>query len=179
MHAFTFQTARLQARPLTTSDEDLFVQLYTDEETMRFIGAPLSPERARASFVSAVRGMSRDPIERLFLTMVEQQTGDAVGFCCLQNFDRERRRAEGGIMILPAARTHGYSKEIYIGLIPQVFARLPVDEIWVQFARDHLTTQRAITAIGFIPNEQADSRDGTSEKRIWSVYRDSWRPPAV
>ena len=47
--AFAFETDRLRMRPLRADDEALFLDLYTDAETMRYIGEPLSLERAKRS----------------------------------------------------------------------------------------------------------------------------------
>lgn len=138
MHVFPVESARLRMRALSPDDAALYVRLYTDAETMRFIGTPLSPERAAASFRKALAGMNRSPIKQLYLTVMEKSSNTDVGICSLQNFDAQRRSVQAGVMFVARARAQGYSKEGFIGLIQQVFARLPVDELWVQFATDHV-----------------------------------------
>lgn len=179
MHLFPVETARLSMRPLVSEDAALFEHLYTDTETMRFIGAPLSPQRATSSFKSALACMQRSPIERLFLTVVEKATRTDVGVCSLQNFDREQRSIQAGVMFIAAARAKGYSKESFTGLIQQVFAHLPVDELWVQFATDHVAVQRAVLSVGFARRHGAAPQDGSWQGSAWSVHRDSWSPPSA
>jgi RimJ/RimL family protein N-acetyltransferase len=173
MHVFPVETARLRMRPLRIEDSDLYVRLYTDEETMRFIGPPLTSERAASSFRQALAGMMRSPIDRLFLTVEEKGSNTDVGVCSLQNFDAQRRSVQAGIMLISGARARGYSREVFIGLIKQVFAELPIDELWVQFAADHAAVERGVISVGF-SRAQRTAPDGSPERCVWSVSRDSW-----
>ena len=163
-------------RPLGPQDSALYCHLYTDQETMRFIGAPMTPERAARSFSTALAGMNRDPIERLFFIVVEKASRRDVGICSLQNFDARRRSVQGGAMFVAPARAQGYSKEGFSALIQQAFVYLPVDELWVQFAADHSVVERVATSIGFEPRRDAASADGPQRWSVWSVHRDSWLP---
>jgi len=171
MHVFPVDTDRLRMRPLASADESLYCHLYTDAETMRFIGTPLSPERAASSFRSALAGMNRSPIERLFLTVVEKASRQDIGICSLQKFDVPRRSVQAGVMFIAGARARGYAKEGFVGLIQQVFAQLPVDELWVQFAADHVVVERGVTSVGFARCRKAALE---SQRCVWSVRRESW-----
>jgi RimJ/RimL family protein N-acetyltransferase len=177
MHVFHVETARLELRPISAADEPLFAQLYTDEETMRFIGASLSAERAAASFRKALAGMERSPIPQLFLAVNEKASLRDVGICSLQNCDLQRRTVQAGVMFLPAARALGYSKELFIALIQRVFAELPVDELSVQFAVEHIAVQRAVISVGFARCPEAGLEAGPQQRSVWSVRRDTWVPP--
>ncbi|MBL8268281.1 GNAT family N-acetyltransferase [Steroidobacter sp.] len=198
MHVFPVETARLQMRPLTAGDAWLYQHLYSDADTMRFIGTPLSPEHAAKSFQSALAGMQRRPIERLFLTVTEKATRSDVGICSLQNFDEQQRCVQAGVMFVASARAQGYSKESFIGLIQQVFVELPVDELWVQFAVNHVAVQRAVLSVGFARRQdsarQEGSRQGSApshatnhppsaaidgQPTAWAVRRESWSPSAL
>jgi RimJ/RimL family protein N-acetyltransferase len=177
MHIFPVETARLRTRPIAAADEPLFTQLYTDQETMRFIGAPLSAERAAVSFRKVLAGMERSPIQRLFLTVSEKQSLRDVGIFSLQNCDPQRRSIEAGVMFIPPARALGYSKEIFIALIPRVFVELPVDELSVQFAAEHVAVQRSAITIGFTRRGEAGLEAGARQRSVWSVRRDTWVAP--
>ena len=186
MHVFAVETERLRMRPIVAADASLFEHLYTDAQTMRFIGEPLAPERAARSFRNALAGMQREPVERLFLTVVEKATRTDVGICSLQNFDARERSVQAGVMFIEAARAKGYSKEGFTGLIQQVFAHLPVDELWVQFATDHMAVQRAVLSVGFARRRRT-GQDGACQRNgqddgqgnAWSVRRESWSPPSA
>lgn len=179
MHVFPVETARLRMRPIAVADQTLFAQLYSDEETMRFIGAPLSPERVATSFRGALAGMERSPIEQLFLTVTEKASLRDVGICSLQNCDLQRRSVQAGVMFVPAARAHGYSKEVFAELIQRVFAELPVDRLWVQFAAEHVAVQRAVLSVGFTRCREAELEAGPRQHSVWAVYRDTWAVPLL
>lgn len=179
MHVFPVTTARLRMRPLSTAEEALYVRLYSDEETMRFIGAPLSPERAAASFRSALASMQREPIERLFLAVIEQASMAVVGICSLQNCDLQSRRVQAGVMFIPHVRARGYAKEAFVGLIQGVFAELPVDELWVRFAARHVAVQRGVISVGFSRCREVGLEAGPQQHSVWSVRRDTWVVPRI
>lgn len=180
MHVFPVETARLRMRPIVAADAALYEHLYTDAEAMRFIGTPLTPERAARSFRVALAGMQRPPIERLFLTVVEKSSQTDVGLCSLQNFDAVSRSVQAGVMFIELARAQGYAKESFTGLIQQVFTHLPVDELWVQFAIDHVAVQRGVLSVGFARRGSASQRnDSDGQRNAWSVRRDSWSAPSA
>lgn len=177
MHLFPVETARLQMRPISATDEPLFSQLYTDAETMRFIDEPLSVERASSSFRAALAGMQRTPIERLFLTVMEKPSLRDVGICSLQNYDPQRRSVQAGVMFVASAREQGYAKEAFVGLIQRVFAELPVDRLWVQFSDEHVAVQRGVISVGFTRCREVGLEAGPQQRSVWSVCRDGWAAP--
>lgn len=192
---FPVETPRLLMRPIVADDVTLYEHLYTDAETMRFIGAPLSRERAAKSFRKALAGMQRQPIEQLFLTVIEKATRRGVGICSLQDFDAEGRSVQAGVMFVASARAQGYGQEGFTGLIQQVFAHWPVDELWVQFAAEHAAVQRAVLSVGFARRKDAAGGNGVQRNgrydtgtrpasaavssNAWSVHRAWWLPPAL
>ena len=179
MHVFPVTTPRLRMRPLAVTDEALYMRLYTDEETMRFIGAPLSAERAAASFRSALAGMRRQPVERMFLAVIENASKAVVGICSLQNCDPQLRRVQAGVMFIPDVRAQGYAKEAFVGLIQRVFEELPVDELRVEFAASHVAVQRGVISVGFARCGEAGLEAGPRQHSVWAVRRDSWVVPCI
>src|SRR5690606_18527649 len=100
--AVAMDTARLWMRTLASADDRLYCTLYRDPATMRFIGAPMSAARAARSFRAALAAGRKLPVDDLFLAFVEKATRAPIGMGSLQHFDRTRRRAAAGIMLLPA-----------------------------------------------------------------------------
>jgi hypothetical protein len=131
--------------------------------------------------------MQSNPIERLFLTVVEKSSQTDVGICSLQNHDAGNRSVQAGVMFIQSARARGYSKEGFTGLIQQVFTHLPIDELWVQFASDHAAVQRAVLSVGFARRGSPAAPDGACQRNgqedgqgnAWSVRRDTWSPPSA
>src|ERR1700730_2193667 len=109
---FEIDTERLEIRPLSECDEALFCELFTDAETMRYIGPKLSPERAVHGFRKAVALTRCLPAERLFFAVALRNVQRKSGICSLQQIDPIRLRAEAGVVLESCARAQGFSREI-------------------------------------------------------------------
>lgn len=170
---FDIDTGRLRMRPLTQSDAAFYCSLYTDEQAMRFIGPPMSQQRALRSFRKTVASTLRQPLEQLVLVVAARTTAQPIGICSIQQLDLARRRAETGIMFTPARHARGFAKECVAGLVTRVFAVLPLDEIWAATATDHLIAQRVLAGVGFTRSIDLESTDAPG-RSVWSVHRASW-----
>jgi len=168
-----FETRRLWMRPLSEADEALYCDLYTDEQTMRFIAPPLLARRATRGFRKYLKSPRRCAAGQL-LAVIEKASGQPIGIGALQQLDECRRRVEAGIMLKPAVHGRGFGKEGLAALVDQAFALLPVDEVWVQVAVDHAVVERLVISVGFARRGDSATRDECSAKHIWSVCRKSW-----
>jgi len=99
-----FQTARLRMRALSEGDQALFCRLYTDAESMRFIGRPLSMTRALAAFHWTLQSIREESTGPCFFAIVAKASKRAVGLCAIQPVVRTAQRAEIGIMLAPEVR---------------------------------------------------------------------------
>lgn len=169
-----FETERLRMRPLQAEDEALFLGLYTDAETMRHIGEPLSPKRAARSFRKVLQTADVSPPERVFLTILDKLTQRPLGLCAIVQFDAGMTRAEVGMMLAAEARAQGYSKECLAWLVTLTFAMFPIGEVWVQYSPGHSIAERLVISIGFSPGADVEPGDGRPAQRVWSIYRPSW-----
>ena len=172
---FEIDTERLDIRPLSEPDETLYCELFTDAQTMRYIGPPLSPERAAGSFRKAVALTRRVPVKRLFFAVAVRTAQRKIGICSIQQIDPIRRRAEAGVMLRTFARAQGFSREILPALVVRAFAALPVDEVWTQYSADHSRAERLVTATGFSRSLDPEPYGQGPDKRVWSAHRRSWR----
>jgi RimJ/RimL family protein N-acetyltransferase len=169
---FAFETARLRIRPLKDCDAGLYCDLYTDAGTMRFIAPPLSRRAAERSFRASRRLLAETPPRQLVFAIVDLSTRAAIGICSLQQIDLERRTAEAGIMLRPASRSRGYSREGLGALVRHAFERLPIDEVWVQISACYEVVERLVISVGFTRVNDA-VRDGSRrEMQIWRMHRE-------
>lgn len=172
--ALEFDTPRLYMRQLQAEDETLFLDLYTDAETMRYIGEPLSPERAARSFRKTLASSCQDPPERVFLAILDKATRRPLGICAIAQFDATMTRAEVGIMLKSDARSMGFAREVLGGLVRTTFSAFPVDEIWAQCSARNLVVEHVFSSLGFTLCGCRAIDAGTLLQRIWSVHRSSW-----
>lgn len=162
-------------RPLSEGDAALYREIYGDADTMRFVGPPLSRERAQRSFRKALAALRCRPVERLFLVVNEKASRQDIGISAFQDFDARRRRVEAGLMLKPESRGRGFGKEGLGALVTHAFAIFPVDEVWIQHAANNSIAQRVPISLGFERNIDAAGSERESGKCVWSAYRESWR----
>jgi RimJ/RimL family protein N-acetyltransferase len=172
---FGFETPRLRVRPLAPDDAALYSDLYTDAQTMRFIGPPLSVERATRLLHQYLQS-SPAADQPLLLAIVEKQTGRGLGICSIQQLDERNRRAEVGIMLKSAVHARGFGKEGLAALVREAFAIFPVDEIGVRVAADHSVVERLLVSVGFARRTGSGTGGEPHATHFWSVCRDSWPP---
>jgi RimJ/RimL family protein N-acetyltransferase len=174
-----FSTARVLLRPMAEADEALFCDLYSDVETMRFIGPPLSRERASRGFRNMLRLMRRPAADQVFFTLNglasdARVAGATLGFASIQHVDVPARRAEAGVVIGSQYRDRGFAREVLSGLIRFAFERLDLDEIWVQIHADHTVVEKLVVSVGLSRGSSADAYDSDAVMRIWSARRATW-----
>jgi RimJ/RimL family protein N-acetyltransferase len=170
---FDIDTRRLDIRPLSECDETLFCELFTDADTMQYIGPQLSPERAARSFRKAVALTRHRPAQRLFFTVAARALQRKIGICSIQQIDPIRRRAEAGVVLRSFARAQGFAREILPALAERTFATFPVDEVWLQYSANHALAERLFVAAGFSRCLDPAAYGEGPDKRVWSLYRGS------
>jgi len=166
--AFAFETPRLRARALAEDDESLYCDLYTDAESMRYIGPPFSPGTARRSFRAALNLLRKRPVEWVFVVYVEKSSGDTIGFSSIPEFGSLAKRLEVGIMLRKAARGKGYAREGLGGLAGHLFAILAIDQLWMECSPDNAAVRKLAVHLGFSPNGMTASQKTSI---IWSLDR--------
>jgi RimJ/RimL family protein N-acetyltransferase len=174
-----FSTARVLMRPMAEADEALFCDLYSDAETMRFIGPPLSRERAARGFRNMLRLMRRPDADQVFFTLNglpsdTRVAGATLGIASIQHVDIPARRAEAGVVIGSQYRDQGFAREVLSGLIRFAFERLHLDEIWVQIHADHTVVEKLVVSVGLSLGSSVDAPDSGAVMRIWSAQRATW-----
>jgi RimJ/RimL family protein N-acetyltransferase len=172
-----FTSQRLILRSLRECDEELYCQLFCDPDTMRYIGPVWTRAEAARAFRSALEAMRATPPGGLFLVLTLKADERPVGLCTLQNFE-PGGRAELGMMLVPSGRASRVATEALIAVLTQVFATLPLDEVWVRFAIDHQAATRTAVSGGLVRHAQARPEDLAAKLWRWSAYRGSWRPGA-
>ena len=172
MHAI--ETPRLQLGRLSEADEALYCELYSEADTMRYIGAPLSPERAARSFRRALARSNEQPSGPELFAIVEKSTQHAVGLCGVQPIDTAMRRAEIGILLNPEARGLGYAAEGLAALLLHAFSALPIDAVWVQYQSSNAAAERLFIGLGFLLQVDGEIGDACNARHVRSVHRSSW-----
>jgi len=173
--SFSCETERLCLRPLTDGDEALFHALYTDPETMRFIGTPLTGEQVTRRFRKTLGDMHRQPFKCLFLAILEKASQLPLGICGMPQFTADAVRQEVGLVLVRQARSKGIAREGLAALVNRIFAMSSVEEVWARFSTENLAAQQLVVAVGFHACDEVLLGQELSSKCHWSVRRSSWR----
>jgi RimJ/RimL family protein N-acetyltransferase len=172
--AFMFETERLVIRPLRAEDERFFTGLYTDADTMRFIAPPMSLERARRTFLTAVR-LSQAANSHVFLKLTEKIDRHEAGICAIQSIDLRGACAEAGIVLAPQARSRRLAREGLASVMRKAFDVLPISYIWLQTDPRHVVVQRMLIGVGLERSEDAAfAAKAGPDQHIWVARRGVW-----
>jgi RimJ/RimL family protein N-acetyltransferase len=174
LSVFNFETERLRLRPADAGDEALFHELYTDPETMRFIGPVLSAEKAANSFKKIISRQLEPSLVGRLLVAMDKVTLQPMGICGTSQYGTDALRLEVGIVLKSEARSRGLAKEALTGLVNRIFALSPIEEICVQFSGLSPAAERLNSRMGFAPCADAIQGEGVLSKRVCSIQRSSW-----
>ncbi|CAI3790652.1 GNAT family N-acetyltransferase [Rheinheimera sp. MM224] len=164
---FVITTSRLLIRPLTQQDLQLYLDLYTNTETMVFVGETLQAEKAKNSFQIALRLNAKTPFKRLFLTIVEQ--GRCAGLCAINQWNSETAQVEVGIMLLRPWHGQGYAAEALAALIQRVQQQFYTAVIKGDLDPENKAAVQLVVKTGFQP-------DLNCSRTYWVKHNDALVP---
>jgi RimJ/RimL family protein N-acetyltransferase len=168
------QVARLCLRALEKGDRALFCELYTDAETMRYIGPAMSADTALASFRATLRARRRRHGPRFFV-VVERYGKRALGLCSIQAIASDAPLAELGIMLEPGARRRRLGRETMAWLMAETFGTLSVDTVWVQYRSANVAAARLFAGLGFVSRRGARPYSAKPTQCVRFMHRSAWQ----
>lgn len=165
----------MRLRPLVEGDEPLFQALYTDAQTMRFVGGPWTPAEAAKRFRAILCRQGKPTPADRFLVIEGESSPTPMGICGSSHYDRASMRVEVGVMLLPLGRRAGAGRGALVALVDHLFEEQLVVEVYARIAAGHSAAQNLVKRAGFLPDMVA--RDGEQDvgERQWSVHRSTWR----
>lgn len=173
MHPRDVGSVRL--RPMTEDDEPLFHALYTDLETMRFIGTPWTHAKAAKLFRKILqRGAEPGPGDRC-LVIIGGASPDPLGICGSSHYDPVTMRLEVGMMLLPLGRKLGIGRGALTALVDHMFAEPLVVEVYARFAAANKAAKNVMARVGFRQDGVAGGERHDSSVCEWSIHRSRWR----
>lgn len=171
---FPAETPRLRLRVLRASDVAFYCGLYSDLDTMRYIGPPLDDARAVRSFRTARAALRRAPAGLITFVIADRATRTPIGIGSLAFGAAEQRDVEAGIILHGAARARGYAREALAALVERVFAACPVDRIRALHSVDHSVAGRTIGSVGFERAGTTGESRGQTAMQVWMLDRTCW-----
>lgn len=117
---FQFSSDELSFRLLTSIDEALFCQLFSDAAVMRFISEPFPDRKAQTSFHLATRINNDELFTRLYLVVEHNNT--EIGIAAINKIERATGIVEIGRMLLPQYQRSGLGRRLSMALTNRLAA---------------------------------------------------------
>lgn len=174
MKSFSREAGSVRLRPMTQGDEALFHALYTDPETMRFVGAAWTRAEAAERFRRVLQRGQESALANRYLVIVEEATGDPLGICGSSHYDPVALRVEVGVMLLPSWCGQGVGKGALAALVDCLFQEPSLLEVYARFAVENSAARNLVTRVGFRPNHAAKGKKQDRLACEWSVCRSQW-----
>ncbi|MGN6704649.1 MAG: GNAT family N-acetyltransferase [Rhodanobacter sp.] len=174
MKSFSREAGSVRLRPMTQGDEALFHALYTDPETMRFVGAAWTPAEAAERFRRVLQRGQESALANRYLVIVEEATGDPLGICGSSHYDPVTMRLELGMMLLLRGRRLGVGRAALGALVDYMFRESPAVEVYARFAAVNRAAENVMARAGFHPGPVAKTERHESATCEWSIFRSEW-----
>ncbi len=141
------ETQRLTLRKLEKTDVDLIVQLNSDPEVMKYIGAPDSSRINAIKYVNLrVDGYAEQEDLGLFVGKLKQ-TGVEIGWFCLKYIDGTKE-IEIGFRLHKAFWGQGFATEGATALMEIGFTKLGLKEIVGIVLPENKASQQVLKKLG-------------------------------
>jgi len=159
---------RLDLRPLTESDDALYVQLYTDPLAMQHIGTAQDAGTATRGFRTALRFNAATPPVRLFWVIDDRAAMQALGLIGL-SLD-ESGGGEVGVLLPDQHQGRGVATEAIAALAEHAFPVMQLQRLHTRHENGHALAAGLMATLGF---EQIAPAAGTGRWR-WQLTPDRW-----
>ncbi len=159
-----WRTERLRLAALGNGDDVLYRATYTDASLMRYVGQPLSVDRADASFRTALAENVRRPWRRLTWALRGPTSADALGLIGVIRDPGDATRAEIGAIIQPRWQGRGLATEALRALAARCLSTPSINTaVLIRHHVDNAGGMAIARALGFVraPDQDID------EWRLW------------
>lgn len=130
-------------RPLSQADRELFLELFTCAQTMRYIGAVLTPAQAQSMFERLRRGDG--PAQWRYWALLSLESGRSLGLASVE----AGATVAFGLMMRAAARGQGLGREAFDALLAEAVRAAGPARLLVRVHPEHPVMARWVREAGF------------------------------
>jgi [ribosomal protein S5]-alanine N-acetyltransferase len=140
-------TERLVLRRFTPDDASLLLRLNSDENVMRFLGGPLTPEKNREMLEKRILGYYDEHPGLGAWATLERGTGECIGFHLLNKVQVEGS-IQVGYRLFPQFWGRGYATEMSLALLRYGYCDLKLPLITAHAHRDNRASIHVLEKCG-------------------------------
>ncbi len=163
------ETERLRLRPVADADADALFELHSSPHVLRYWDSPPWTERSRVErFLRTCRALEQEGTG-VRLVVERASDGAFLGWCTVQEWNREFRSASLGYCLAEAAWGKGYATEAAAALLTWAFQELDLHRVQAEVDTRNGASARVLEKLGF-------TREGTLREDciVNGVVSDSW-----
>ncbi|MEO9827721.1 MAG: GNAT family N-acetyltransferase [Paracoccaceae bacterium] len=183
-----FCSDRLRLTPLSWSDFDLALEMFTDPEVMRYVGDLMDEEIIRAGMPDSLKRGGDGWIG--IWCVSERESGEKLGTAFLLPMPVEEDDIDYSLVIpgkIPdgdieigycfkrSAWGQGYATEACSRLVRFAFEQTPLDEIVASFYDEHEASRNVLRKVGFI--DRGTMRCYGEDADSYRITRQEWTQP--
>lgn len=154
MQPITLQTPRLLLRDHTLQDLPTHHALYSDPETMYFLGGVLTHtmEQSKANLEHTIEAIAEKPRRYVFLRMEDRSTGEHIGEIgyTVEQFTPQGNTANLGYFIHKRHWGHGYTAEAAKAVLEYAFTKGDVVRVCAGCIKANAGSERVMQKCGMI-----------------------------
>ncbi len=141
--------SKVNLRLLNESDWELFLELNTCPNIMKYVYEPFSVEEAKARFEARIKPWDKKSDQWLCLTIEEQGSGKKLGSIGLKITNQQAKIAEIGYLLKTEVHGKGIASEA-LKLIKEIaFNRIGLNKLVAMCSSDNIGSYKTLEKAGF------------------------------
>lgn len=163
-----FESTQLCMRLVTESDQQFYVSLFTDSETMQHIGETLSDNQAVERFKKDLAASGQNPSNSMLWIIINKTQNTKLGLIGISQRSIFNGNWELGVILAKQAVARGIAKEAIRGLTKDILNQLQIDELYGRIKHKNDISISMVKSMGF-ENYKNDDDYG-----YWVFEKKSW-----
>lgn len=152
------QTSKVWLVPLSETDEDLFVELYTSERLMSKIAEPFSVERAHKAFITTLQRARLKSPTIMSWVVKDKFTSKSLGIAGFAAIEYPHQ-ADLGIILLREAQGKGIVVDICNVMCRYLIRQVAISQVRAEFHHKNYATRKILKTLGFNSPKSMDRKN--------------------
>lgn len=165
----SFQTEHLKLTLIELSDEQLYIDIFTDENVTTYTGGQFTIQQAKLSFYRAIKAVSAVPVKYITWVVEEKNDGEKLGILTLTLLNNIASCGEFGLMFKPSFHSRGLGSEVVDALISIAFNTYQLKLLVSYTEKENTRAQHILKKYNFKPYQSDRLVAHTATGVYWSL----------
>jgi len=169
-----FKVTNVSATSIKPEDKELYLKVYTDPEIMKFIGTPLSQERAECAWDASIEQETHIPVARRTWTLSENDPKRSIGIAAFGLENKEDKIATIGCMFVLEAHGKGYATEVLRKVTELAFEEYGINKLTSYSMLTNKASYKLMVRLGYGYKEVLTEHDEIKAGYYWFLTKREW-----